>query len=90
MIAMTAARLGEPQRAVDVLLKSDSPNNVYTPDGHNRQRGDLPVYLPGNGALLAAVAMMAAGWDGAPTHDAPGFPHDGTWTVRSEGLHPLP
>jgi hypothetical protein len=90
MIAMTAARLGEPKKAVDVLLKSDGPNNGYTADGHNRQREDLPIYLPGNGALLSAVAMMAAGWDGAPTHDAPGFPKDGTWVVRSEGLHPLP
>ncbi|PTX97786.1 hypothetical protein [Opitutus sp. ER46] len=90
MIAMTAARLGEPQKAVDVLLKSDSPNNLYTPNGHCRQRGDLPVYLPGNGALLAAAAMMAAGWDGAPTQDAPGFPRDGTWVVRHEGLRPLP
>ncbi len=90
MIAMTAARLGEPRKAIDVLLKSDSPNNVYTADGHCRQRGDLPIYLPGNGALLAAVAMMAAGWDGAPSHDAPGFPADGSWVVRAEGLHPLP
>ena len=90
MIAMTAARLGEPQKAVDVLLKSDSPNNWYMPNGHCRQRDDLPLYLPGNGALLSAVAMMAVGWDGAPTHDAPGFPHDGSWVVRSEGLHPLP
>jgi hypothetical protein len=90
MIAMTAARLGEPKKAVDVLLKSDGPNNSYTACGHNRQRDDLPIYLPGNGALLSAVAMMAAGWDNAPTHDAPGFPHDGTWVVHSEGLHPLP
>lgn len=90
MIAMTAARLGQPRQAVDVLLKSDGPNNRYTANGHNRQRGDLPVYLPGNGALLSAVAMMAAGWDGAPAGDAPGFPRDGTWIVRSEGLHRLP
>jgi hypothetical protein len=90
MIAMTAARLGEAKKAVDVLLKSDGPNNGYTGNGHNRQREDLPVYLPGNGALLAAVAMMAGGWDGAPTMDAPGFPKDGTWKVRSEGLRPLP
>jgi hypothetical protein len=90
MIAMTAARLGEPKQAVDVLLKSDGPNNSYMPNGHNKQRDDLPIYLPGNGSLLSAVAMMAAGWDGAPSHDAPGFPHDGTWVVRSEGLHPLP
>ena len=90
MIAMTAARLGEPKKAVDILLKSDGPNNKYTANGHNPQRGDLPVYLPGNGALLAAVAMMAAGWDDAPSKDAPGFPKDGSWVVRSEGLHPLP
>jgi hypothetical protein len=90
MIAMTAARLGEPQRAVDILLFDQGPNNAYTAVGHCPQRGDLPVYLPANGALLAAVAMMAAGWDGAPSMDAPGFPKDGTWSVRSEGLHPLP
>jgi hypothetical protein len=102
MIAMTAARLGEPKKAVDILLKSDSPNNRYTAAGHNPQRGDLPVYLPGNGALLAAVAMMAGGWyvpwtspNGvvgvAPIKgNAPGFPRDGSWVVRSEGLRPLP
>ncbi len=42
-------------------------------------------YFPGNGGLLYAVAMMAAGWDGAPAGDAPGFPEKG-WVVRSEGL----
>jgi hypothetical protein len=89
MIAMTAARLGMPREAVDVLLKTDGPNNAYTAAGHNPNT-DLPVYLPGNGALLAAVAMMAGGWDGAPAHAAPGFPQDGTWVVRSEGLAPLP
>jgi hypothetical protein len=90
MIAMTAARLGDPGKAVDILLFKNGPNNAYTADGHCPQRGDLPVYLPANGALLSAVAMMAAGWDGSPTQDAPGFPKDGSWVVRSEGLHPLP
>jgi hypothetical protein len=90
MIAMTAARLGEPKKAVDVLLKSDGPNNGYTGSGHNRQREDLPIYLPGNGSLLAAVAMMAGGWDNAPKHPAPGFPRDGSWVVRAEGFRPLP
>ncbi|MEN9543214.1 MAG: hypothetical protein RLZZ598_47, partial [Pseudomonadota bacterium] len=89
MIAMTAARLGRPQQAVDVLLKSDGPSNGYTASGHNPNT-DLPVYLPGNSALLAAVAMMAGGWDGAPPGAAPGFPRDGRWQVRAEGLHPLP
>ena len=90
MVAMTAARLGERQKAVDVLLFTRGPNNRYTANGHCPQRGDLPVYLPANGALLAAVAMMAGGWDGSPTNDAPGFPNDGSWVVRSEGLRPLP
>ena len=92
MVAMTAARLGEPKKAVDVLMKSDGPNNRYVSNGHVPQRGDLPVYLPANGALLAAVALMAGGWDGALKElgEAPGFPKDGTWVVRSEGLRKLP
>jgi hypothetical protein len=89
MIAMTAARLGAPKEAVDVLLKTDGPNNGYTAAGHNPNT-NLPVYLPGNGALLAAVAMMAGGWDGAPRQAAPGFPQDGGWKVRAEGFKPLP
>jgi hypothetical protein len=31
--------------------------------------------------------MMAAGWQGAPASHAPGFPSDGAWTVRREGLN---
>jgi len=42
-----------------------------------------------NGALLSAVALMAGGWDGE-TSPAPGFPKDGRWQVRSEGLGRLP
>jgi hypothetical protein len=90
MLAMTAARLGDPALAVDLLLK-DGPNNRYTANGHCPQpSADLAVYLPANGALLAAVAMMAGGWDGAPPGPAPGFPRDGRWRVVAEGLHPLP
>jgi len=47
------------------------------------------TYFPSNGGLLLAVGMMAAGWDGQGGAQ-PGFPADGTWTVRSEGLSPLP
>ena len=65
MMAMTAARLGEPDMAVDALLM-DTPKNRYRANGHNYQRPGLTIYLPGNGGLLSAVAMMAAGWDGAP------------------------
>lgn len=89
MVAMCAARLGDPAKAIDALLM-DPPKNHYRLNGHNHQRPGLTIYLPGNGGLLAAVAMMAAGWDGAPPGIAPGFPRDGGWTVRSEGLRPLP
>ncbi len=89
MMAMTAARLGKPEQAIDALLM-DTPKNVYRANGHNHQRPGLTIYLPGNGALLYAVAMMAAGWDGAPAGDAPGFPHDGRWVVRWEGLRSAP
>lgn len=89
MLAMCAARLGEPERAVDALLL-DTPKNHYALNGHNYQRPDLTIYLPGNGGLLYAVAMMAAGWDGAPNRHAPGFPNDGRWNVRWEGLRPAP
>jgi hypothetical protein len=90
MLAMTAARLEDPGLAVDLLLR-DGPHNSYTPNGHCPQPGaDLAVYLPANGALLAAVAMMAGGWDGAPAGRAPGFPDDGSWTISAEGLRPLP
>jgi hypothetical protein len=89
MMAMTAARIGQPQRAVDALLM-DTPKNRYRVNGHNHQRPGLTVYLPGNGGLLYAVAMMAAGWDGGPSRHAPGFPDDGSWVVRYEGLYPAP
>jgi protein-glucosylgalactosylhydroxylysine glucosidase len=89
MVAMAAARLGDGKRAVDALLM-DTPKNRYVASGHNPQRPGLTLYLPGNGGLLAAAAMMAGGWDGAPDRRAPGFPQDGSWTVRSEGLRPMP
>jgi len=88
-MAMTATRLNRPDLAVDALL-ADSTKNTYLPTGHCPQIGSLlPVYLPANGALLAAVSLMAAGWDEAGT-DLPGFPKDGTWTVRHEGFTPWP
>ncbi|WP_426451784.1 glycoside hydrolase family 65 [Paenibacillus sp. S-38] len=87
MAAMTAARLGEGALAVDLLLKEEV-KNTYLPSGHNYQRPGLTAYLPGNGGLLAAVALMAGGWQGGPEGHAPGFPQDGSWTVRAEGLNP--
>ncbi len=87
MTAMTCARLGQPSRAVDALLM-DQQKNTYLVNGHNYQDGRLRVYMPGNGGLLTAVAMMAAGWDGCTLGRNPGFPRD--WDVRWEGLLPMP
>ena len=88
MVAMNAARLGEPSKAVDALLM-DKRTNTYLKNGHNYQDGRLRCYLPGNGGLLTAIAMMCAGWDGC-TEKNPGFPKDGKWDVRWEGLKPMP
>ncbi|MDR0988090.1 MAG: hypothetical protein LBM06_01325 [Prevotellaceae bacterium] len=88
MTAMNATRMGEPEKAVGALLM-DKRTNTYLVNGHNYQDGRLRVYLPGNGGLLTAVALMCAGWDGCTTPN-PGFPKDGTWKVRWEGLHPMP
>jgi protein-glucosylgalactosylhydroxylysine glucosidase len=86
LTAMTAARLGEPKMAVDALLMTTEKNR-YLPNGHNWQRQNLPCYLPGNGGLLYAIAMMAGGWRGAPRGHAPGFPADGSWRVQVENLN---
>lgn len=87
MFAMTAARLGRPQQAVDLLL-DESSRNDYFANGFN-VAGSTP-YLPAHGGLLWAAAMMAAGWDGAPQRQAPGFPDDGSWAVKWEGLRRAP
>ena len=88
LTAMTAARLGETKLAVDALLM-ETEKNRYLSNGHNWQRPSLPCYLPGNGGLLYAIAMMAGGWRGAPEKHAPGFPSDGSWNVRVEKLNTL-
>lgn len=77
LLAMTATRLGLPEKALDFLLL-DTPKNHYLANGHNYQRPNLPLYLPGNGGLLYATALMAL---------QGGFPQGGKWHVRAENLH---
>lgn len=89
MTAMCAARLGDGENAVKALL-IDKGKNTYLISGHNYQEPKrLRLYLPGNGALLDAVAMMCAGWDGCPDVKNPGFPQDGKWNVKWEGLRKM-
>ena len=88
MVAMTAARLNKPNRAIDALFMKVT-TNTYLPNGHNYQDKRLTIYLPGNGGILSAVAMMCAGFTGS-TGNNPGFPQDGTWKVKWENLNPMP
>lgn len=85
MLAMCAARLGEPERAVDFLLH---PSSGFQFDERGLATGGPFPYFPSNGGLLYAVALMAKGWDGGPKTSAPGFPKG--WNVRSEGLRAAP
>jgi hypothetical protein len=86
MEAMCAARLGEPEKAVDLLMTGEAH---FSFDDAGLATGGPYPYFPSNGGLLYAVAMMAAGWDGSPPGtNAPGFPQNGQWVVRWEGLSP--
>ena len=88
MTAMTATRLGLPEKAIDALMMNIR-TNTYLPNGHNYQDERLRLYLPGNGGLLTAIAMMCAGYEGAKEIN-PGIPKNGKWNVRWEGLRKMP
>lgn len=82
LVAMTAARLHMPEKAVDALLMPIK-TNTYLVNGHNYQDERLTIYLPGNGGVLNAVALMCTGAD-ADKEINIGFPKD--WKVKWEGL----
>src|SRR5262245_17538052 len=87
MVAMCAARMNEPERAIELLV-GNYEKTSFRPSGYTIRRPEqTPMYMPANGGWLAAAAMMAAGWDGNTEH-APGFPKN--WKVRYEGLQPMP
>jgi len=88
MTAMNAARLNLPNKALDALFMNIQ-TNTYLKNGHNYQDGRLRIYLPGNGGVLTAVAMMLEGWD-ASNSDLPGFPKDGSWVIKKEGFKKMP
>jgi hypothetical protein len=84
MLAMSAARNGAQEKAIDWLLHPEFQfDDIGMPIGGTR----VPTpYFPGAGSFLYTIAMMAAGWDGAKEGNAPGFPSNG-WSVRVEGLN---
>lgn len=77
MLAMSAASVGRSEQAIDFLMM-DVPKNRYLANGHNYQDARLAIYLPGNGALLTAVAKMCNGEQ---------FPMNGKWKVKYENLN---
>lgn len=85
--AMSAVRLYEPEKAIDALFMNQT-TNTYLSNGHNYQDSRLRLYLPGNGGLLSAVAIMCAGFEGNKIEN-PGIPKNGKWKVRWEGLKPM-
>ena len=88
MVAMCAARLGHPGQAVDMLLNA-SPRFAF--DEHGFVGGGNPYpFIPSNGGLLYAVAMMTAGWDGDKNIPEPGWPKDGSWVIKWEGFKKAP
>lgn len=90
--ALTATRLGEPETAI-AILTNQAPAARFMNAGHVRRPKEpdgCPAYLPVNASMLLAVGLMAGGWDGAPDVNAPGFPQDGSWTVRAEGFNRMP
>lgn len=88
MAGLAAAKLGERDIAFDALM-IQSPKNLYHPNGHVYQRPKLTAYLPANGGLLAAAAMLAAGSSDAPRKNLGSVIRNGKWAMRSEGITPL-
>lgn len=82
LMAMTAARLHMGEEAVNALLMPVR-TNTYLINGHNFQDDRLTIYLPGNGGVLNAVALMCTGADADKGINI-GFPK--TWKVKWEGL----
>ena len=67
------------------LLGNAAPES---PDGPGYRRA-AETYFPSNGSLLLAVGLMVAG--GSDVHELnPGFPPNGQWIVRSEGILRFP
>jgi hypothetical protein len=88
LTAMAATRLGMPVKAIEALLMPIQ-TNTYLNNGHNYQDGRLSIYLPGNGGLLSAIALMCAGYDGCTVKN-PGIPKNNQWKVKWEGLSKMP
>jgi protein-glucosylgalactosylhydroxylysine glucosidase len=82
--ALCATVLDEPEKAIDLLMM-DTYKNKYLLNGHNYQDDRLPLYLPGNGGLLSAVAFLCTYRNEKGEN---GFPSNGKWKVKYENFPP--
>ena len=85
VMAMTAARLGKPDTAIDILLM-DSPKILIFQMGITSRgdKSDLPLYLPGTGTAYCCC-HDAAGWDGMDSNQSvPGFPGMGNGKLNGK------
>lgn len=86
VLAINSARIGNPERAIyhltayDYWKFDDAGFAIRGGDG-----GTPPPFMPGNAGFLLAIAYCVAGWQGSDA-DTPGFPKDGSWTVKHEGF----
>eukprot|EP00659_Diplonema_papillatum_P002896 gene2896-4544_t len=83
MVAMTAARLGNGQVAMDFLL-----NDLYQFDDVGMASAAIatPPYYPTNSGILMAVAMMATGWTSPARGSTLESRWPEGWKVVSEGF----
>lgn len=79
LLALTAAKMGEREKAVEWLLHPDNAfDEIGMPVGGVR----VPTpYLPAAAGLLLAVGMMAGGWEGGG-----GMTFPEAWKVEVEGF----
>ncbi|TAQ90797.1 hypothetical protein B7494_g868 [Chlorociboria aeruginascens] len=80
MLAMNAARLHNPDKAIAFLT-----HEYFQFDDVGMPIGGTIVptpYFPASSSLLLAVAMLASGWDGHPGQH---FPEK--WVVKTEGFN---
>ncbi|KPM36168.1 hypothetical protein AK830_g10392 [Neonectria ditissima] len=86
VLAINSARIGNPERAIYHLTNFGYWE--FGDQGFAHRSGpnpSPPPYFPSNGGFLLAIGYMAVGWEGSEGH-APGFPKDGSWVVKHEGM----
>jgi hypothetical protein len=63
----------------------ENPKKIWLENKHNKMTGDdaLPLYLPGNGGLLLAIAMIAEDFG---EKNGEFFPE--SYKIKTEGIFP--